>query len=91
MCAYVSLQSCGCREALFTEQAAVWLLPSVCSHVHVEVRGAPEPPLAVGAGVRSFSCVDPSVEEELTRGEKGLPTLGALVGPFSSVSQVMAH
>lgn len=85
----MSLQPRRGREALSTEQAAVWLLPSVCSDMHVEVRGAPEPPLAVGASIRSFSCVAPFVKEELTRGEKGLPTLGALVGPFPSVSQVM--
>lgn len=65
------------------------LLPGVCSNVHVEVGGAPEPPLAVGAGIRLFSCVDPFVEEELARGEEGLPALGALVGPFPRVSQVV--
>lgn len=65
------------------------LLPGVCPDVHVEVRGAPEPPLTVGAGVGSFSCVDPLVEEQLTRGEEGLPALGALVGPFPRVSQVV--
>lgn len=67
----------------------MWLLPGVCSDVHVEVGGAPEPPLTVGAGIRPFSRVDPYMEEELTRGEEGLPALGALVGPFPCVSQVM--
>lgn len=85
----MSLQPRRRRETLLTEHAAVWLLPGVCSDVHVEVGGAPEPPLTVGAGIRPFSCVDPFVEEELTRGEEGLPTLGALVGAFPSVSQVM--
>lgn len=89
MCAHVSLQPRRRREALLTEQAAVWLLSGVCPDVHVEVGGAPEPPLAVGAGIRPFSCVDAFVEEELTGGEEGLPALRALVGSLPCVSQVV--
>lgn len=69
----------------------MWLLPGVCPDVHVEVGGAPEPPLAVGAGIRSFACVDPFVEEQLTGGEEGLSTLGALVRPLPCVSQVVPY
>lgn len=89
MCLHMSFQPCRCREALITQLTAVWLLTSVHSDVHVEVRGAPEPPVTIGAGIRLFSCVDPFVKEELTRSEEGLLTLGALVRPFPSVSQVM--
>lgn len=89
MCSHVSSQPRRCREALLTQQTAVWLLTSVHSDMHVEVRGAPEPPVTIGAGIRLFSCVDPFVKEELTRSEEGLLTLGALVRPFPSVSQVM--
>lgn len=69
----------------------MWLLASVRSDVHVEVRGAPEPPLAIGTGIRPFSSVDPFVEEKLTRGQEGLATLGALVRAFPCVSQVMPY
>lgn len=84
----MSLQHHGCREVLLTQKTPVVLLASVCADVHIEVGGAPEPLLAVGAGVRSFFCVDPFVEE-FTRGEEGLPALGALMWPLSCVSQVM--
>lgn len=86
----MSLQPRRSRETLLTEQTAVWLLPGVCSDVHVEVGGAPEPPLAVGAGIRPLSCVDPLVEEELAGGEEGLPALGALVRPLPRVGQVVS-
>lgn len=86
----MSLQPRRGGETLLTELAAVWLLPGVCSDVHVEVGGAPEPPLTVGAGVRPLSSVDALVEEELARGKEGLPALGALVGPLPRVSQVMS-
>lgn len=85
----MSLEPCGRREALLTEQTAVWLLPGVCAHVHVEVGGAPEPPVAVGTGIGSFSRVDAFVNQQLSRGEKGLFTLRAPVGPLPCVSQVM--
>lgn len=87
----MSLQPRRRREALLTEQAAVRLLPSVCSGVHVEVGRAPEPPLAVGAGIRPFSRVDPFVQEQLTRREEGLSALGALVGPLACVCQIVPH
>lgn len=89
MGARVSFQPCRRREALLTQQTAVWLLAGVHSDVHVEVGGAPEAPLAVGAGIRPFSRVDPFVEEQLTRSEEGLPALRALVGPFPRMRQVM--
>lgn len=89
MRARVSLQPCRCREALLTQHTAVRLLAGVHSNVHVEVGGAPEPPLAVGAGIRLIPGVGPFVEEQLTRREEGLPALGALVGPFPCMSQVM--
>lgn len=90
MCARVSLQPRRRREALLTEHTVVWFLPGVCSDVHVEVGGAPEPPLTVRAGIRPFSCVDPFVEEQLAGREEGLPALRALVGPLPRVCQVMS-
>lgn len=86
---HVPLQPRGRGEALLTEQTAVWLFSCVCSDVHVEVGGAPEPPITVGAGIRPFSCVDAFVEEQLTRGEEGLPTLGALMGSLPRVGEIM--
>lgn len=85
----MSLKPRRCRKALLTKLAAVRLLPSVCSNVHAEVGGAPEPPLTVGAGIRPFPRVDPFVEKKLTRGEESLAALGTLVRPFPRVSQIM--
>lgn len=63
----------------------------VCSDVHGKARGAPEPPVAVGAGRRSFSEVDLVVEQRLTRVEEGLVALGALTRMLPCRSQAMQY